>query len=138
VKRILIVDDCVLIRRSLRGLLEERPDWVVCGEGENGSEGIDTAKKLNPDLIVMDLAMPVLNGIDASRLLKRLLPAIPIVMCTTFTDPYLKKVALAAGLDAFVDKSEAATVLIGSIQQLFGELPPASLRSLSDSALITP
>jgi DNA-binding NarL/FixJ family response regulator len=124
VKRILIVDDCVLIRRSLRAMLEERPDWVVCGEAENGSEGIDEAKKLNPDLIVMDLAMPALNGIDASRLLKRLLPATPIVMCTTFSDPHLKKAALAAGLDAFVDKSEAATALICSIQQLFADLPP--------------
>jgi two-component system chemotaxis response regulator CheY len=85
VKRILIVDDSFILRRTLRMLLEERSDWTVCGEAENGCEGIDKAKDLQPDLIVMDLAMPLLNGIDASRMLKRLLPATPIVMFTTFT-----------------------------------------------------
>ena len=68
VKHILIVDDSALIRRSLRTLLEDCPDWVVCGEAENGSDGIDKAQQLRPDLIVMDLVMPVLNGIEATRL----------------------------------------------------------------------
>jgi DNA-binding NarL/FixJ family response regulator len=127
VKHILIVDDSPLVWRTLRHLLEQRPDWAVCGEAENGGDGIDKAKKLQPDLIVIDLAMPVLNGIEASRVLKHLMPSIPIVMFTSFTDPHIKKVALAAGLDAFVDKSEAGTALISSIEQLFvSELPPTS------------
>jgi DNA-binding NarL/FixJ family response regulator len=73
--------------------------------------------------------MPVLNGIDASCVLKRLMPAVPIVMITTFTDPCIKKTALAAGLDAFVDKSECAETLISSIQQLL--MPKLSQRSES-------
>jgi DNA-binding NarL/FixJ family response regulator len=124
VNRILIVDDSAIIRRTLRALLEER-SWAVCGEAENGCEGIDKAQELKPDLIVIDLAMPLLNGIDASRMLKRLLPATPIVMLTTFTDDHIKAAALAAGVQAVVNKSEGATTLIGSIQQLLvSELPP--------------
>jgi len=98
VKRILIVDDSPLIRRSLRRLFEERPDWTVCGEAENGSEAIDQAQKIHPDLIVIDLVMPFINGIDASRALKRLMPPIPIVMFTSFADPQIKHAAFAAGI----------------------------------------
>jgi DNA-binding NarL/FixJ family response regulator len=98
VKHILIVADSALIRRSLRILLSDCPDWVVCGEAENGSDGIEKAQQLHPDLIVMDLVMPVLNGIEATRLLKRLLPTTPIVMFTTFADPHIKKTALTAGV----------------------------------------
>jgi DNA-binding NarL/FixJ family response regulator len=118
VKSILIVDDSPLIRRSLRTLFEQQPDWAVCAEAENGCEGIDKAQTLHPDLIVLDLAMPRLNGIDASRLLKRLMPAIPIVMFTTFTTSFIKEAALAAGVRAVIDKSDGATTLISSIQQL--------------------
>ena len=126
-KRILIVDDSPLIRRSLRALLEERPDWAVCGEAENGCDGIDKAQNLHPDLIVIDLAMPVMNGIDASRVLKRLMPSTPIVMFTTFVDPHITDAALASGVHAVIDKSEGATTLIGGIQRLFvAELPPSS------------
>ena len=126
-KSILIVDDSPLIRRSLRTLLEQQPDFAICGEAENGCDGIDKARTLHPDLIVMDLAMPRLNGIDASRTLKRLMPATPIVMFTTFTNPFLKEAALAAGVHAVIDKSEGGTTLIRSIQQLLTrELPSCS------------
>ena len=56
----------------------KQPEWTICGEAENGSDGIDKAQKLHPDLIVIDLVMPMMNGID--RVLKRLMPAVPIVM----------------------------------------------------------
>ena len=127
-KRILIVDDNPLIRRSLRSVLEkQQPEWAVCGEAENGSDGIDKAQNLHPDLIVIDLVMPVMNGIDATRALKRLMPAIPIVMYTTFADPHIKNTALAAGVHDLIDKSESATTLIDKIKHLFvAELSPPS------------
>jgi DNA-binding NarL/FixJ family response regulator len=79
--------------------------------------------------------MPLLNGIDASRMLKRLMPATPVIMFTTFTDPHIASAAFAAGVHAVVNKSEGATTLIGSIQRLFkAELPPHArpeLRELS-------
>ena len=124
VKSILIVDDSPLIRRSLRTVFEQQPDWAVCGEAEDSYEGIAKAKILQPDLIVIDLAMPRLNGISASRMLKKLVPATPIVMFTAFTNPSFRKAAFAAGLDAFVDKSEGTTSLVRSIQRLLSsELP---------------
>jgi DNA-binding NarL/FixJ family response regulator len=124
VKSILIVDDSPLIRRSLRTVFEQQPDWAVCGEAEDGYEGIDKAKILQPDLIVIDLAMPRLNGISAGRMLKQIVPATQIVMFTAFTNPCFRKAALAAGLDAFVEKSEGTTSLIRSIQRLLSsELP---------------
>lgn len=127
-KRILIVDDSPIVRRSLRIVLEQQPEWGVCGEARNGRDGIDKALQLNPDLVVLDLVMPVMNGIEASRALKRLAPATPLVMFTTFTDPYLTRDALAAGVDAVVPKSEGAAPLIRSIQTLLvtGFPPPAS------------
>jgi two-component system, NarL family, response regulator LiaR len=126
VKRILIVDDSPLIRSSLRVLLEEQLGMAVA-EAENGSDGIDKAQKLHPDLIVIDLVMPVMNGIDASRALKRFMPAVPIVMYTTFADPHIKNAALDAGVYDLIDKSESATTLMDTIKHLIvAELPPPS------------
>ena len=97
--KILIVDDSPLLRRSLRTFFEQELKWSVCGEAVNGRDGIDKASQLRPDLIVMDLVMPSLNGIEATRMIKRLLPSIPIVMFTTFTDSFLTKEALSAGVE---------------------------------------
>lgn len=122
--KILIVDDSPLLRRSLRTFFEQELKWSVCGEAVNGRDGIDKASQLRPDLIVMDLVMPSLNGIEATRMIKRLLPSIPIVMFTTFTDSFLTKEALSAGVDAVVAKIEGATTLIHSIKRLIvTELP---------------
>ena len=120
--KILIVDDSPLLRRSLRTFFEQELKWSVCGEAVNGRDGIDKASQLRPDLIVMDLVMPSLNGIEATRMIKRLLPSIP--MFTTFTDSFLTKEALSAGVDAVVAKIEGATTLIHSIKRLIvTELP---------------
>ena len=128
VKRILVVDDSPLIRRSLWSLFEEKPDWTVCGEAENGSDAIDKAQKVHPDLIVIDLSMPVMNGIDATRILKRLMPAVPIVMYTTFADPHIRNVALDAGARDLIDKSESTSALMQTIERLVAaELPPPSI-----------
>jgi DNA-binding NarL/FixJ family response regulator len=118
VKSILLVDDSPLIRRSLRRLLETESNWVICGEAENGCDAIEKAKELRPDLIVIDLAMPVLHGIVATSLLKQIMPAVSIVMFTSFSNPHIKRSAMAAGLDAFVDKSEPPETLLGCIELL--------------------
>jgi DNA-binding NarL/FixJ family response regulator len=125
VKRILIVDDSPVIRRTLRTLFERQTEWAVCGEAGNGRDGIDKALQLRPDLVVIDLIMPVMNGIEATRALKRLMPATLLVMFTTFADTFLAKEALNAGVDVLVPKSEGATALIRHIQTLLvTELPP--------------
>jgi len=73
-KTVLIVDDNALIRQALCEMFKREADFEVCGEAENGREAIEKAQRLHPDLIVMDLSMPVMNGIDAARVLKGMMP----------------------------------------------------------------
>ena len=76
-KTVLIVDDNAYIRQALCELFEGEADFEPCGEAENGKEAIAKALELHPDLIVLDLSMPVMNGLDAARELKRLMPTVP-------------------------------------------------------------
>jgi len=119
VKCILIVDDSPLIRRSWPTSLEQG-GWMVCEEAENGRDGIIKAQQLHPDLIVLDLAMTVMSGLEAARELNHLTPTTPLVMFTTLSNPYLNKEALTVGVRAVIDKSGSAALLINSIQQLLG------------------
>jgi DNA-binding NarL/FixJ family response regulator len=117
-KSILIVDDSPVIRRSLRTVLERRADWNVCDEAENGREGIEKALRFCPDLILLDLSMPVMNGFQAAHELQRLLPKVPILMFTTFSNTHIEQEALASGISAVKSKSEGVESLVGSIQDL--------------------
>jgi two-component system, chemotaxis family, chemotaxis protein CheY len=85
-KSVLIVDDSTFIRHALCELFRQEADFEVCGEAENGKEGIDKAQELRPALIVLDLSMPVMNGFDAARVLKRLMPSVPLILYSAFGD----------------------------------------------------
>jgi DNA-binding NarL/FixJ family response regulator len=122
-KHILIVDDSALLRRIIRETLEQQNGWEVSGEAANGREAIEKAQELRPDLIVLDLAMPVMNGLEAARALKRLLPRVPVLMFTNFDAAHLKREALAAGVRAVVSKSGSLQSLVSAIQ---GLLEPAA------------
>jgi DNA-binding NarL/FixJ family response regulator len=122
-KHILIVDDSALLRRIIRETLEQQNGWEVSGEAANGREAIEKAQELRPDLIVLDLAMPVMNGLEAARALKRLLPRVPVLMFTNFDAAPLKREALAAGIRAVVSKSGSLQSLVSAIQ---GLLEPAA------------
>jgi DNA-binding NarL/FixJ family response regulator len=115
---ILIVDDSTLIRRALRACLEEGHQWTVCGEAADGSAALEMAKELKPDLIVLDLSMPDMNGFQLARELKHNYPALPLVMFTGFKTPQLEKEALASGCNAVVSKSEHQQTLFDNIQRL--------------------
>src|ERR1700733_8075893 len=82
--RILVVDDSSAIRRAFRLLIEQRPGWIVCGEADNGQIAIEKFRDLSPDLVVRDLSMPVMNGLEAARTISHIDPAVPMVMCTLF------------------------------------------------------
>jgi DNA-binding NarL/FixJ family response regulator len=114
---ILIVDDCAVIRDSVRDALEKEKDWIVCGEAINGQDGVEKAKRLNPDLIVLDLSMPVMNGLEAARRLKLILPTVPVVLFTSFDSTHLTSEALRAGCSAVVLKS-TPVLLIDCIRGL--------------------
>ena len=109
--RILIVDDNLLVRRHLRELLASRPGWEVCGEASDGSEAVGRAKELAPDIVVMDLAMPLMNGLRATHQISLLLPTLPIVMFSMYASAHFSEAARQAGARAAVSKSEPHEII---------------------------
>jgi DNA-binding NarL/FixJ family response regulator len=121
-KDILIVDDSAFIRAALRTMLESQFGWHICAEASDGRQAIAKAEQLHPDLIVIDLSMPVMNGLDAAHELKRLLPHTPVVMYTDYEGRQIKDLANSEGIRAIVSKS-APKQLVNVLQNL---LEPAA------------
>ncbi len=117
-KAVLIVDDNALIRQALCEMFKREADFEVCGEAENGQEAIEKAQQLHPDLIVTDLSMPVMNGIEAACVLKGLMPMVPIIMFSAFGDNSVKQQARSIGISELVSKSEHASTLIRKARRL--------------------
>jgi two-component system, chemotaxis family, chemotaxis protein CheY len=117
-KTILIVDDNAYIRRELCKLFKREEDFEICGEAANGKEAIAKALELHPDLIVLDLSMPVMNGLDAARELKRLMPTVPLIMYSAFGDVFGEKQARLIGISELVSKSQPAAVLVNKARSL--------------------
>ena len=115
-ERILVADDNAPIRWLIRSLLEEK-GYAVCGEAENGTEAIEKAQKLKPDLICLDLSMPGMNGVEVASVLKRLMPTIPIVMFTLYENRVGEALAQSVGIDIVLGK-ENGTKLTESIAEL--------------------
>jgi DNA-binding NarL/FixJ family response regulator len=121
--RILIVDDSAQIRRSLRWVIEQDLGWEVCGEAANGAEGVSAATELKPDVVVLDLSMPVMNGIEAARQLRKLMPETHLLVFTSYPAPCTEEAARSVGIEAFVAKSDGTTTLIQSLQRLAETAP---------------
>jgi two-component system, chemotaxis family, chemotaxis protein CheY len=117
-KSVLVIDDNAFIRQVLRGVFTSEAGFDVCGEAENGQVAIEKAQALQPDLIVMDLSMPVMNGIDATRALKTLMPTVPVIVFSEYSDAFSEEEARSAGISALVSKSEHVSVLIGKARAL--------------------
>jgi DNA-binding NarL/FixJ family response regulator len=116
----MVVDDNPAIRRALKNILEFTDDWVVCGEAVDGRDGIEKAKQLTPDLIVLDASMPVMNGLDAARVLRQIMPEVPLILCSLHTDDVLRKEASSAGVNAVVSKAQNIQTLIHQARELLG------------------
>ena len=121
-KRILIVDDNAVVRSLVRRLFESQSGFEIAGEAENGRDAIDKAEKLKPDLIILDLVMPVMTGLDAAPLLKQLLPDVLIILFTQQEGSEVERLAQAAGIDAVVSKSQVASELFLKAQVLIASL----------------
>jgi two-component system nitrate/nitrite response regulator NarL len=105
----------------VRRLFESQPDFEVSGEAENGQEAIEKATSLKPDLIILDLAMPVMTGLDAAPVLRKMLPATLLILFTVHEGREVAKLALAAGIHAVVSKTQAAATLITQAQVLLAK-----------------
>jgi len=117
-KSILIVDDNAVIRRSLRHILESIGGWEVVGEAVDGQDGIEKARQLHPNLIVLDLAMPVKNGLEAARELNQIMPEVPLLMYSAFADKFMEKEAFAVGVKAVISKASSMETLVSQARVL--------------------
>lgn len=114
--RILIADDSELIRSAVTKLLSSQNDWEVCGEAADGAEALRKTRSLLPDLILLDVRMPGLNGLEAARLLRQAAPAATIIVMSQYEPFRLLSHAIEAGADACVDKSQLATDLLPAVE----------------------
>ena len=134
-KRVLLVDDNSVVLSLVRKLFESEPDFEVSGEAENGRDAVEKAEKLKPDLIILDLSMPVMTGLDAAPLLKTLLPDTRIILFTVQEGNQVEQLARVAGIHAVVSKSQAGSKLILQARALLGlmeqENHPSKLRNAS-------
>jgi len=117
-KSVLIVEDNAFVCKALCEMFRREADFEICGTAENGKEGIAKARELHPDLIVLDFSMPVMNGFDAARSLKRLMPTVPLIMYSAFGDRLVKHQARLIGIEEVVSKSEHVSVLIQKARNL--------------------
>jgi two-component system chemotaxis response regulator CheY len=117
-KTVLIVDDNAYIRQTLCRVFKCELDFEVCGEAANGSDAIAKARESHPDLIVLDLSMPVMNGLDAARELKRLMPTVSLMMYSAFGDRLLEQQARLIGISELVSKSQPASILVSKARTL--------------------
>ena len=117
-KTVLIVDDYAYIRQALCSVFKREADFEVCGEAVNGSEAVAKAQELHPDVIVLDLSMPVMNGLEAARELKRLMPTVPLIMYSAFGGGFVEQHARLVGISELVSKSQPAAILVSKARSL--------------------
>jgi DNA-binding NarL/FixJ family response regulator len=112
--RLLLVDDHDVVRAALRRLITEQQGWHVCGEAADGVSAVSKVLELSPDVAILDLSLPLMNGADAAKEIRRLAPATKIILITAHHVP----AASQPGIDAFVSKASASSDLISTIERL--------------------
>jgi len=115
---ILIADDHAVVRKGLRALIEGRPEWKICGEACNGRQAIRMAREINPDLIILDISMPDLNGLEATIEIAKCCPNTRILMLTMHYSEEFVERSLKAGARGYLLKSDAEQDLIEAVESL--------------------
>jgi len=119
--KILIADDKRHIRQEVRDLIEGHQGWEVCTEAGDGVQAVNRAKQFRPDLVILDLAMPELNGFQAASQISEALPGVPILMLTLYASPQVEKEAERVGVTRVLSKS-TANMLVPSIEEALAQV----------------
>ena len=119
--RVLIVDDHAVIRRGVQGILNGYPEWELCGEADNGEEGIRLAGELKPEVVIMDVSMPGLNGLQATRIIHDVMPETKVLLLTLHSSREFVRSAFHAGARGYVLKSDAESELVRALNIVVGE-----------------
>ncbi len=136
--RIIIADDHTLLRNGICALLKDVPDMVIVGEANDGREAVHPTSQLKPDVVLMDIAMPLLNGLEATRQIKREHPETKVLVLTMYDNEEYFREMLEAGASGYIIKRAAATELVSAIQAVYnGEaiLSPTITRLLLEDYL---
>ena len=111
-RSVLIVDDHEAVRRGLRALFRNEPEFLICGEAVDGVDAIQKAQELSPDLIILDLSMPEMNGLEAATALKYMMPHVPLFLLTAHYSRELELAALGSGICAVFSKHDDLEALV--------------------------
>jgi DNA-binding NarL/FixJ family response regulator len=121
--KILIADDHDIVRRGIRSLIEARPEWEVCDEAHSGREAVAKAEERKPDIVILDVSMPELNGLEAARRIKKVSPNSEILILSVHYSDQLIKEILDAGVRGFVVKSDSDRDLVIAVESLANHKP---------------
>ncbi|HSH39171.1 MAG TPA: response regulator transcription factor [Chthoniobacterales bacterium] len=121
--RILIADDHEVVREGLRALVESEGSWEVCGTAANGREAVERAKELKPDIVVLDMTMPELSGLEAVRQIKRALPATELLVFSAHRSEEVVAQVFDAGAKSYICKADAGRHLVAAIRSLAEHKP---------------
>ena len=116
--RVLIVDDYEVLRAGIRTLLQTNPEIEVCGEAANGLEALEKVAQLKPDLIILDIDMPVLDGFSAAKEISKLSPSVPILLMSMHTSSIVLNVAKSSGASGYVAKNQAPFMLLRAVETI--------------------
>jgi DNA-binding NarL/FixJ family response regulator len=116
--RILVADDHEVVRRGLCALLQGQPDWELCGEAGDGREALEKTQKLKPDVVILDIGMPSLNGLEATRQILKSMPHTKVLILTLHDSDQVVREVLNAGARGFLLKSDAARDLVAAVEAL--------------------
>jgi two-component system, NarL family, response regulator NreC len=117
---VLIVDDSAALRNAMRDFFETLPDWTVGGEAKDGTDAVQKALALKPELIILDCSMPNMNGLEAASVIKKMLPNVYIIVFTLFDDALGARLSSAAGVDLIIPKADGLTGLVKALQKFVG------------------
>ena len=121
--RILIADDHELLRRGLRLLLDSHDGWEVCGEATDGLDCVEKTKELMPDLVLVDMTMPGIDGLEATRRIRSEAPDVDVLMLSQYESCQMLSAALSVGARGFVSKMDASRELVKAIETILTEAP---------------